>query len=164
MTIFEINREIAEILEGNVDEETGELLIDTERLEQLNMDRQEKLEHCGAAAKEYEAKAQAVKTLMDSLKKKYEGYMRRAKSAADFLEMNLEEGETIESERVKVYRRYSETTEISEGFVAWAQTEAPELLRFKDPEPDKAGIKKAIKGGAEIPFARIEKSAKLKIE
>ena len=32
-------------------------------------------------------------------------------------------------------------------FIAWAAGERPELLRFKDPEPDKKAIKTALQDG-----------------
>ena len=163
MTLYDINKEMEAILNGSIDEETGELMIDTDRLEQLAMDRQEKLEHCAAAYKNYMAEAAAIKTEVDALNKRIARLKTRAESAARFLDMNLEQGETIESSRVSVAKKASKTTEVAEGFVAWAKVNAPALLRFKEPEPDKTKIKKEIQSGSEIPFCKIEEKYTIKI-
>jgi Mg2+ and Co2+ transporter CorA len=48
-------------------------------------------------------------------------------------------------------------------FTAWAQSNHDDLLRFKDPEPDKAKILDAINAGTEIPGVKKRQEASVSL-
>lgn len=165
MTVYEIDKRIEEILEGSVDEETGELTIDVDELETLSMEREAKLEHCAAAYKNYLAEAAAIKQEVDALNKRIKRLKTKAESAAAFLELNLGEDEQISSPRVKAYRKTSKVTQVDDTFIPWARENGrDDLLRIKDPEPDKTAIAKLIKSGTILEHAWLEEKKTLKVE
>lgn len=62
MKLYEIDQKIQAILDGaEVDAETGELLLDTEELEALQMEREAKLEGVALAIKNLSAEAAAIR-------------------------------------------------------------------------------------------------------
>lgn len=164
MTVYEIDRRIEEILEGSINEETGELEIDTAELEQLAMDRATKLEHCALAYKNYIATADAIDAEIKNLKARKAREERRAENALKFLQKNLPEGEEINTPTCRIYRKISRTTEVGPEFVQWAEKAAPSLLNFGKPKPALSVIAKLIKEGEEVPYAWIAENNNLKVE
>ena len=55
--------------------------------------------------------------------------------------------------RVKLAKRPASVVLDEPTFLAWAAAERPELLRFRDPEPDKKQIAVALKDGEVLPGA-----------
>ena len=69
------------------------------------------------------------------------------------------EGTAFESAKVKVSFRKSEAVEIMEGAVI-----PDEYLRFKEPEVNKADLKKAIKAGLTIGGVQLVESNNIQIK
>ena len=72
----------------------------------------------------------------------------------------------IETARNRLSFRKSEKVMIDdeETFVAWAQEYNPDLLTYKQPEPNKTVIKKIIAGGQPIEGCRIEPCMNLQVK
>lgn len=146
MTIYEIDKAIRDVLENgfSYDEETGEILFDDSNIRQLEVARDEKLESIAIFHKELLAEAEAIKAEKQNLEKRQKAVLNKAEYMKNLLSFSLQ-GEKFKTARVAVSYRTSETVEIAEG------TKLPdEYLRFKEPEPDKVGLKKALKEGKEI--------------
>lgn len=162
MTIYEIDQEIESLL-GQVDEETGEVLFDPERLEQLQMDRERKVEHLALAWKNLAAEAKAIKAEEEALAKRRKVTENEAERARKYLEYILG-GESFKSARVAIGYRRSEQVEVTPDFVPWAFEHRQSLLRLKEPEADKSAIKAAIRAGEDIPFAEITQKKSMTIK
>lgn len=151
MTLYEIDAQLEEMLE-QVDPETGELLCDMEQLEALSLERDRKLENLALYVKNRDAEAKAIREEEKALADRRRGLERKAERARDFL-ATLLAGEKFTTSKVAVSWRKSEAVEIGMSFFS---TDANErFLRYKDPEPDKAAIKAAIKAGEEITGAEL---------
>lgn len=71
----------------------------------------------------------------------------------------------FENGRHRIGYRKSAQVEVDPGFVEWAkENNADDLLRYKEPEPDKTAIKEAIKSGEVFAFARIVEKKNLQIK
>lgn len=162
MTIFEIDRAIEELIAASINEETGELLIDPEKLEALQMERNTRVENLACFIKNHTAFVKALaeeeRTLHDR-RKREESEVERA---TRYLELVLD-GEKFTSPRADVGYRRSTSLSLSDGFMEWAAQYAPELIRQK-PEPDKKSITDRIKSGEAIPFADLVTNKKIYVK
>ncbi len=163
MTIYEIDRTIQDLLDGGIDEETGELLIDTEALEALQMERDQKTENLALAVKNLTAEAKAIKAEEEALAQRRKQAEAKADRARQYLEFVLQ-GEKFQTPKVSVTYRKSTKLQLDDSFILWAQIHEPDFLRYKDPEPDKTAITRAIKGGAEIQGAALIESQSMTIK
>lgn len=159
MTLYEIDREI----EACVDDETGEI-IDAERLEKLELDRNTKIENIGLWYKNLISDAQALNNEIDVLQER----KKKAESKAEQLKMFLDSvltGEKFETGKVQMFYRKSRSVNLDDDFIEWAKVTdgMNELLRFKAPEPNKAAIKAAILDGRDIKHAEIVENNNLTV-
>lgn len=152
MKLYEINAALEALLE-QVDEETGELTCDMEQLEALSLERDEKLEGLALYCKNAAAEAEAIKAEEKNLAERRKRLENRAERAKAFLSEQLC-GEKFTTPKVAVSWRKSEAVELGPEFLPWA-LEKDAYLRYKDPEPDKAMLKTALKAGEQIPGAAL---------
>lgn len=90
MKLYEIDAAIQEILDGmTVDEETGEVILDAEALEALQMARAEKLEGAALAVKNLEAEAAAIEAEEKKLAARKTAAKNRAKSIREWIAYNI---------------------------------------------------------------------------
>ena len=162
MKIYEIENAISDLL-SQVDEETGEILFDPEQLEALQMERDGKIENLALAWKNMSAEAKAIKDEIDNLTKRMKTVQNAAERAKSYLEFVLN-GEQFKSAKVAVSYRKTKSVDTTEDFVPWAYEHAQNLLRMKEPEPNKAEVKKAIEAGEDIPFASIVEKKSIQIK
>lgn len=153
MKIYEIDKEIEALL-STVDEETGEILFDTEKLEQLQMERDRKVENLALAVKNLTAEAAAIKAERDALYERQKAAEKEAERAKKYLEFVLN-GDTFKTARVAVSYRSSSRLEVDDGFIAWAKRKAKDLLTVKDPEPNKTAIREMLKRNERVPHVQI---------
>lgn len=144
MTLYEIDEAIMGCI--TVDEETGEAIVDEERLAELQMERDEKVEGVACWVKNLAAENAAIaveqKALADR-KKKNEAKIDRLK---DFLALALQ-GQKFSSGKCAVSFRKSEAVEIDKDAVI---PEAYMTVKVEQ-SPDKTALKAALKGGENIP-------------
>lgn len=139
MNLYEINNSIMEC----VDMETGEI-IDLERLEQLQLEREEKIENIGCWIKNLLSDADQLKTEADKLIARKRVAENKANSLKNYLQEFLA-GEKFKSPKLSITYRKSESVDVPD----WKNV-PEDYLKYKDPEPDKTLIKKALKDGQEI--------------
>lgn len=160
--LYEIDREILEC----VDMETGEIL-DTERLDALQMEREKKLEGVALWIKDLNAEAEAVKAEADKLTARKKALDNKVASLKRWLLYALA-GEKLKTARCNVYQTHSTKLNVidEQSVVAWIQThcEEPEqFLKFTLPEIRKDAVKAELKDGKEIPGCALEASEGLVI-
>ena len=152
MNIYQIDAEIQRIL-SEVDEETGELPESAyEELAQLTADRDVKVENAACMVINLTAEAKAIREQEQALAERRKSVERRVERIRGYIEYALD-GNTFSSPRVQVKYGKSTAVEIDEA-VFW-ENPATAFIRQKDPEPDKAAIKAALKDGAIIPGASL---------
>lgn len=161
MKIWEIDKAIEDLISQSVDPETGEVSMDFEALEALQLQRETKIENLCLFIKNKRASAKAIREEELSLaarRKSEEGDADRAEAYLD----HVLGGETFKSAKAAVGYRTSQKVEVGDDFFQWPGASA--YLRQKDPEPDKAALKAAIKKGADIPGVTLEESRSMQIK
>ena len=154
--LYEINQDILDC----VDLETGEIL-DTEKLDALQLEREAKLEGVALWVKDLKAEAAAVKEEADKLNARKKALDNKIDGLKQWLLYALA-GEKLTTPRCKVYQTHSQrvAVENEERLISYLQADRDpgRFLRFKDPELKRDEIKKALKDGVEIPGAVLEET------
>ena len=149
-----------------VDLETGEIL-DTEKLDALQMEREAKLEGVALWVKDLKAESAAVKEEADKLTTRRKAIDNKIESIKTWLVHALD-GEKLKTPRCNVYQTHSQRVAVADepALINFLQTlEEPEkFLRFKDPELKRDEIKKALKDGTIIPGAELEETESVVIK
>ena len=140
-TLYEIDQEILDC----IDAETGEI-INFERLSELQIAREEKIEKVALWYKNLISDAAAYK----AEKEVFAERERRAKVKAESLKNWLTEalnGNKMSTNKVAISFKKSEAVEIDDEteFIKWAERYRDDLLIYKAPMPNKTAIKHAIK-------------------
>ena len=150
MTLYEIDAAIRDLIENAVDPETGEIAEDLSlQLEELHMAREQKLENIACYIKDLKAEAEAIRAEERNLAARRRTAENKAARLTDYLSWALA-GEKFKSARCAVSFRKSMAVQVN------TLMDIPEeYLRFKDPEPDKAKIKDALKEGLDVPGATL---------
>ena len=160
--LYEIDAAILEC----VDMETGEI-FDPEKLDALQMERNQKLEGVALWVKDLKAEAAAVKEEADKLNARKKAIDNKVDSLKQWLLYALG-GEKLKTARCNVYQTHSQKLNVPDepGLISFLQTlnEPEKFLRFKEPELKKDDIKKALKDGYEIPGAALEETEGLVIK
>ena len=160
--LYEIDQAILDC----VDLETGEIL-DAEKLDALQMEREAKLEGVALWIKDLNAEADAVKTEADKLTARKKALDNKVAQLKQWLLYALN-GEKLKTARCNVYQTHSTRLAVANEaeLVKFLQTlEDPErFLQFKEPELKKNDIKNALKDGFVIPGAALEQTESVVIK
>lgn len=152
-TLYEINAAILEC----IDTETGEI-IDCERLNALEVERQQKIENVALWYKNLLSDAEQYKAEKTAFAEKERIAKNKAESLKRWLDLALA-GESYKSTRVNISYRASEQVIIDDIFKI-----DDSYIKYAEPTPDKAAIKKALKEGAKIDGAHIESKSNIQIK
>ena len=139
MTIYEIDNEIMNC----IDMETGEV-IDTEKLNDLQMERDEKIENVALWIKELKAEAEAIKNEKQALAERQRVAENKAESLKNWLAYALN-GEKFKTSKCSISYRKTEAVEVTECGLEALMKDHEDLLTYKELEPNKKAIKDAIK-------------------
>ena len=139
MTIYEIDNEIMNC----VDMETGEV-IDTEKLNELQMERDAKIENVALWIKELKAEAEAIKNEKQALAERQRVAENKAESLKNWLAYALN-GEKFTTPECSISYRNRDSVEVTEEGLEALMRDHEDLLTYKTPEPNKKAIKDAIK-------------------
>jgi hypothetical protein len=150
-SLFNYMSQLDELVEKATDEDG---VIDFEKYKEefdsLEMDINDKIDNCLAYYKSRKAIANALKEEKKAIDARYKSACSDMERMKDYLAYCLD-GRPHESTAGKISYRKSEVVEITnEGLIP------SDMLRYKDPEPDKTMIKKALKNGNTIPGAHLE--------
>ena len=152
--LYEIDQDILDC----VDMETGEIL-DSEKLTELNMERERKLEGVALWVKDLKAEAAAVKEEADKLTARKKALDNKIESIKNWLLYALA-GEKLKTPRCSVYQTHSQKVVIDDekALIDMFMTSpsGEKFLRMKDPEIDKNALKDSMKQGYEYEFAHLE--------
>lgn len=150
-SLFEINREIQELWDSAINAETGELDQRVyEQMEQLQMERDTKIENVACWIKNLRSDAAALKAEAKAMQERSEAATRRADRLQEYLAAVLA-GEKFQTPRVAIGWRRSTAVKV----------EDPDLLpanfirEIVERKPDLAGIKDALKAGVPVEGAEL---------
>lgn len=147
MNLYEIDEQILNCISKITDADTGEVIgeqADFDMLNELQIERDTKIEQIALWVKELNAEAVAIKTEKDRLSARETSKKNKAESLKKYL-MSVLDGSKFETAKCSVSFRKSDVLQIDEG-----ATIPEEYFKHKAPEIDKAGLKKAIKNGLEL--------------
>ena len=164
-SLYSIDQQLLNLLmldeETAVDQETGEVFT-KEAIDQLVMDRREKLENCLLFVKNEEAMVEAIDAEIAALKARKEQHLKRAERASGYVQDSLN-GDKFETAKVAVKYTKSEKVELVDTL-----DEVPEeYLRYKPappPELDKVLVKKVIKAGGMVRGCRLVTATNMKVK
>lgn len=138
-SLYEINEEILNC----VDMETGEI-IDTERLEQLQLAFDNKVEGIALWIKNLLSDAEAIKAEKDKLAERQKACENKAKNLKEYLSKFLG-GQKFKTPKVSISYRKSESVEVTD-----ISKLDDDYLKFAEPTVDKTKVKKALKAGTTL--------------
>ena len=140
-----------------IDQETGEI-ADMEILDALQMERDQKIENIALWHKNDLADAEAIKAEREKLYDREKALRGRADSTKRYLDAVLF-GNKFTTPRVAISFLKSKQVQISEG------VELPDnLLTYKQPEPNKAAIKRFLKDGNKLVGVEIVEKKNIQIK
>lgn len=141
MNLYEIEDAILEC----VDTETGDIL-DIERLDALEMERNAKISNIACWIKDLRSDAAGIKAEKDALDKRMKAKENLADRLSNYLE-NFLNGAKFEDSRCAISYRKSEAVEIAEDLDL---NTLPDNCKKIEIKANKTAIKEAIKQGREI--------------
>lgn len=155
MTLYEIDKRIIDL----IDDETGEIIdSNLNTFDELMMERDNKIENVALWIKNLRADAEAYKAESQAFVDRKKAAERKIESLTRLLEITLR-GRKFKTERVQIGYRKSDSVQIDKD------AKLPdEYLRFREPEPDKAALKKALKDGVEIEGAWLEEKLNMQVK
>ena len=153
MKLYEINEQILNC----IDSETGEL-IDPEKLNDLQIAKDEKIENLALWYKDLLAESNALKEEKEAFAAREKVAKNKAESIKNYLSYVLN-GENFKTTKCALSFRKSEKTVIDDIY------SIPEsFLKYAEPKADLTEIKKAIKNGEEIKGAHLEETQNIQIK
>lgn len=152
-SLYEINEAILNC----VDMETGEI-IDGDRLNELQMAFDDKVENIALWIKDLLAEAEAVKAEKNNLAKRQQVCENKAKSLKEYLSKFLA-GEKFKTSKVSISYRKSESVEVED-----ITKVDDNYLKFAEPTVDKTKIKKALKEGIQLDGVKLVESQNIQIK
>ena len=158
MSIYDIDDAIIKL----VDADTGEI-TDEEAFDALQMERSQKIEITGLYYKNLVAEAKAMKEEEANLAQRRKAVENKAERIKNLLAYALK-GEKFESPKLRCSYRKAKSVQVDDGFVAWAQEHADDLLTYKEPTPNRTAIKAALADGREIEHAEIITNESLQVK
>jgi hypothetical protein len=144
MKLYEIDQAIMDC----IDLETGEV-IDADKLNELQMERDAKIENVACWIKDLKAEAEALKAEKQAFAERQKVAENKMESLKKWLAYALD-GQAFKSTRASVTFRTTESVDIPDIYKL-----DENYLRYKEPEADKTAIKKAIEAGQVVAGATL---------
>ena len=139
MKLYEIDNAILDC----IDLETGEI-IDTERLDALQIERDAKIENVVLWIKDLKAEAEAIKAEKLALAERQKVAENKVESLKKWVAYALG-GQKFSTAKCAVAYRNTESVEVTEEGLEALMKEHDELRTYKAPEANKTASKNAIK-------------------
>lgn len=152
-SLYEIEQQILEC----VDQDTGEI-IDIEKLEQLNIERDQKIESIALWYKNLCSDAEAYKQEKNNFAEKERIARNKAESLKVFLD-NFLAGQKFRTTKVTISYRKSESVEVEDLYKL-----DDDYLKYAEPTVNKQKIKESLKQGINVPGAKLVEKNNIQIK
>lgn len=153
MKLFEID----EALQECFDAETGEIL-DITRFEDLQIEREQKLENIACWIKNLEADAEALKAQKMTFAERQKETENKAERLRNYLQYALQ-NTNFKTVNVEVKFRKTQKVEVPDVYKL-----DENFLKYSEPTADKTAIKKAIQGGQAVEGATLIENISMSIK
>lgn len=162
MTLYEINREMQDVLSRIIDPDTGEI-TDTDALNEIKLKRDDKLEAIALVIKNKTAEAALIRAEEKELAERRRRHEKTVERLKKVLENELA-GQAFETAKCSCsFRRSTGVVIDTAAFNDWAKRHK-EYVIPKDPVPDKTAIKAALAAGKKIPCAELEERLNMTVK
>lgn len=152
-SLYEINQDILNC----IDFETGEIL-DYEKLEELQIEKNEKIENIALWIKNLEAETKAIKDEINVLRERNEMKERKIEKLKQYLAGNVEK--KFETSKVIISYRKSVSVNITDE----SQIEEKYIKTKVETSVDKTAIKEDIKNGITVSGAELIEKQNIQIK
>lgn len=156
-SLYEIEKALLDF-RFEVDDETGEIL-NAQELDNLKMEKNQKIENIGLWVKNLNAEAEMVKAEKQNMAEREIRLKKKAESLKGYLAFALQ-GQKFETPRLAISYRKSTSVEITDD------SKLPkEFIKEKiEYAADKTAIKKALQGGTEVAGAKLVEKQNLQLK
>lgn len=165
MTLYEIDASLAAIMD-QVDPETGEWIGDAQAWEDLNQERDTKIENTVLFVKELRGDIAKFKVEIETLQKRMRVLVNKEAWLLENLKRSLD-GQKFETPKCVVrFKANPESVNYTDekAAIAWAVENAQECIRFAPPELSKSEIKKKLQNGVAVPGAELTRSQRMEVK
>lgn len=149
--------EIDEAILSCIDTETGEIL-DADKLNALQIKREEKLENVALWIKNLKSDAEALKAEKQAFADRQKAAENKAESLKKWLTETLA-GEKFKTTKVVVSFRKTKSVQVED---IWKLDDS--YVKYAEPTADKAAIKKAIEAGQEVTGATLVENVSISVK
>lgn len=165
MTLYEINTQIENILSNmEIDESTGEVLVDTTLLESLQIAHDVKIENIACYIKNLKSDVEQLKIEEKNLSSRRKSKEKMAERLTNLLDSDLQ-GRKFETARCKVSYRKSTTTKVDEDvFLDKYKNDPFMCVTNIEYKYDKAELKKMIRAGQVIEGVKLVESNNISVK
>lgn len=166
MKLWEIDRAIEAALVDCVDMETGEIILDLEAVEALQMEREAKIENLALYVKNLTSEAAAIREEEKALAERRKAKELKAERLRAYLAEVLS-GEAFETSKVKCSFRKSTAVTVTDNVTLLWYLKSMSLdkcVKHKDPDIVKSEVAKLLKAGRDIPGAVLEERNNMTIK
>lgn len=145
--LYEINKELMQLYDSMIDEETGEINGDLyEQFNALAMERDTKIENIACWIKNLGSDAEQLKAEAKALTERAKRAENKAESLKNYIKWALN-GEKFSTSKVAISWRKTKSVECT---LADISNLPNQFLRFKEPELNKTEVKKFIEEGGTV--------------
>ena len=162
--LYEINHDIENLINSVTDPETGEV-VDLDALDDLLLEREQKLENVALYCKDIHAEWVAVSHEIMTLQQRAEKLENTEAGLKYYLSKALD-GQKFSTPKCDVSFRKSESVQVDDEFVAWAKENfAIDFVTHKETDaPDRMKIKKFLKDGGTLEHCRIIEKQNIQVK
>lgn len=164
MKLYEITNALETVINGGLifDEETGEVIFDSENLDELAGELDDKLEACGIVIKEAQAEAEAMKAEEARLKERRQRKEKEAERLKEYVLSCMERvgAKKIDTPRVALSTRKSSVVDVFDEELI-----PREFFNVKTTASvNKVAIAKAIKAGEVVEGCELSERFSLQVK
>ena len=162
--LYEINKSIEDLLNAVTDPETGEV-VDLDALDDLLLEREQKLENVAVYCKDVHAEWVPVSHEIMTLQQRAEN-LENTEAGLKFYLAKALDGQKFSTPKCDVGFRKSESVQVDDEFVAWAKDNfAIDFVIHKETDaPDRMKIKKFLKEGGTLEHCRIVEKQSIQVK
>lgn len=153
MILYEIDKQLLNC----VDTETGEI-IDMDKLRELQMAFDSKVENIGCWIKELLAEAKAIKNEKDNLAARQKVSENKAESLKKYL-ADILAGQKFKTAKVSISYRKSEAVEVTDAALL-----DDDYFKYSEPTVDKTKVKQALKEGIDLKGVQLVENQNIQIK
>lgn len=145
MRLYDIAQDYLEVIEGGfIFNDDGEILFDSDNLDELKAELETKLENCALYIKDLESDVKAISDEIDKLKQRKDQLKKKAERLRDYVVANMMMADIkkVDTPRVALFTRKSSYVEVYDENKL--KELCPEVFVEQEPKLSKTMLKKVL--------------------